>query len=42
MTKALYFQAIIKVTFGVVLVGALIFLPAGTFAFLNGWFCPVG
>jgi len=37
MTKKLFFQAILKFAFGLVLIGALIFLPAGTFAFPNGW-----
>ena len=37
MTKKLFFQAIFKFTLGLVLIGALIFLPAGTFAFPNGW-----
>ena len=33
----LFLQAIAKFTLGVVLVGVLIFLPAGTLAFHNGW-----
>lgn len=37
MTVKLFFQAIVKFLLGVVLVGALIFLPAGTLAFFNGW-----
>lgn len=37
MTAKLFFEAIIKFLLGVVLVGVLIFLPAGTFAFLGGW-----
>ncbi len=37
MSKELFAQAIAKFTFGVLLVGALIFWPAGTFAFWNGW-----
>lgn len=37
MTKKLFIQAIAKFTLGVVLVGLLIFLPAGTFSFWNGW-----
>ncbi len=37
MTKKLFFQAIAKFTLGVLLVGLLIFLPAGTLAFPNGW-----
>ncbi|MBR2877998.1 MAG: isoprenylcysteine carboxylmethyltransferase family protein [Clostridia bacterium] len=37
MTVKLFIQAITKILLGLVLVGALIFLPAGTFAFANGW-----
>ena len=37
MTKKLFFEAIAKFTLGVVLVGALIFLPAGTLDFPGGW-----
>lgn len=37
MTKELFLQAIIKFTAGVILVGILIFLPAGTFAYSQGW-----
>ena len=37
MTAKLFFQAIAKFLLGVVLVGALIFLPAGSFLFFNGW-----
>ena len=37
MTKKLFWSAIIKFTAGVFLVGALIFLPAGTFRFPGGW-----
>ncbi len=37
MTKKLFFQAIIKFILGVVLVGLLVFLPAGTISFINGW-----
>lgn len=33
----LFFQAVIKFTVGVVLVGLLVFLPAGSFRFFNGW-----
>ncbi len=38
MTIKLFIQAIIKFSLGVVLVGLLIFLPAGSFSFVNGWF----
>lgn len=37
MTAKLFIQAITKFILGVLLVGCLIFLPAGTFAFMNGW-----
>lgn len=37
MTVKLFFEAIIKFILGVVIIGALIFLPAGTFNFLGGW-----
>ena len=37
MTTRLFLQAITKFLLGVVLVGVLLFLPAGTLAFFNGW-----
>ena len=37
MTAKLFIQAITKFILGVLLVGCLIFLPAGTVAFMNGW-----
>ena len=37
MTTKLFLQAITKFLVGVVLVGLLIFLPAGTILYLNGW-----
>ena len=37
MTKKLFIEAITKFVLGVVLVGLLIFLPAGTISFFNGW-----
>lgn len=37
MNKKLFFQAIAKFTLGVVAVGVLVFLPAGSLAFFNGW-----
>ena len=37
MTVKLFVQAMAKFALGVVLVGLLIFLPAGTFAFSGGW-----
>ena len=37
MTIKLFIQAILKFLLGVVLVGALIFLPAGTLSYAYGW-----
>ena len=37
MNKKLFAEAIAKFSLGVILVGALIFLPAGTLHFWNGW-----
>lgn len=37
MTKKLFAQAIVKFLAGVLLVGLLVFLPAGTLRFPNGW-----
>ena len=37
MTLKLFLQAITKFILGVVMVGLLIFLPAGTFSYFNGW-----
>ena len=37
MNKSLFISAITKFLLGVVLVGVLIFLPAGTFNYLGGW-----
>lgn len=37
MTIKVFLSAMLKFLLGVVLVGALIFLPAGTLAFANGW-----
>lgn len=37
MNKNLFIQAITKFLLGVILVGLLIFLPAGTFSYFNGW-----
>lgn len=37
MTKKLFLQAIGKFLAGAVLVGVLIFLPAGTLSYFNGW-----
>ena len=37
MTRELFFQAIGKYFLGVLLIGALLFIPAGTLRFRNGW-----
>ena len=37
MNIKLFFEAIIKFITGVILVGLLIFIPAGTFEYFNGW-----
>lgn len=37
MNAKLFFQAILKFSLGVVLVGLLVFWPAGTFAYMQGW-----
>lgn len=37
MTTKFFAEAIIKFISGIILVGALIFLPAGTISFFNGW-----
>ena len=37
MTAKLFIQAITKFLLGFVLVGVLLFLPAGTLSFFNGW-----
>ncbi len=37
MTKKLFVQAIVKFFVGVLLVGLLVFLPAGTLNFFGGW-----
>ena len=37
MTMKLFVQAIVKFLLGVVLVGVLVFWPAGTLSFYNGW-----
>lgn len=37
MTVRLFAEAIVKFLLGVVLIGALIFLPAGSLAYFNGW-----
>ena len=37
MNVKLFFEAIIKFVLGVILVGLLIFIPAGTLRYFNGW-----
>ena len=37
MTRGLLYQAILKYVLGVVIIGILIFLPAGTFDYWNAW-----
>ena len=37
MNVKLFFSAVIKFFIGVLLVGMLVFLPAGTLSFINGW-----
>ena len=37
MTKELYFQAISKFALGLILIALLLFLPAGTLRYWNGW-----
>ena len=37
MTKKLFIQAIGKFIFGVILLGVLVFVPAGTINYPNGW-----
>jgi len=37
MTLKLFIQAIIKFLLGIIFVGLLIFIPAGTISFFNGW-----
>lgn len=35
--RKIFFQAILKFVVGVLLTGILLFLPAGSFAYQNGW-----
>ena len=37
MNKKLFLQAIIKFLVGIILIGAMLFIPAGTFEYWNGW-----
>lgn len=37
MDKKLFFQAIIKFILGVLIVGLLLFIPAGSFSYFNAW-----
>ena len=37
MTKKLFIKALIKFTLGLLVIGLLIFIPAGTLSYINGW-----
>ena len=37
MDKKLFFEAIIKFLLGVLIIGVLLFIPANTIKFWNGW-----
>lgn len=37
MTKILFVEAISKFLLGAIMVGLLVFFPAGTLSFMNGW-----
>lgn len=37
MTKGLFFQALIKFVLGILIIGILLFLPAGTFDYWQAW-----
>ena len=37
MNMKLFFQAIIKFLFGIIIIGALLFIPANTFEYWNAW-----
>ena len=37
MNKRLFFQALIKYTLGILIVGASLFIPAGSLEYWNGW-----
>ena len=37
MNTKLFIQAIIKYIFGVLIVGSLLFIPANSFEYWNGW-----
>ncbi len=37
MSKRLFFQSIFKFSLGVIVIGSLIFVSAGTFNYINGW-----
>lgn len=37
MTKKLFIQAVLKFLLGVIIIGLLIFIPAGTIKYINGW-----
>ena len=37
VTKKLFFEAVFKFLLGIVVIGLLIFIPAGSLNFINGW-----
>ena len=37
MNKKLFYQAILKFLFGILIIGALLFIPAHSFKYWNGW-----
>lgn len=37
MSVKLFIEALVKFVFGIIIVGLLVFLPAGTLYFMNGW-----
>lgn len=37
MKRKLFIQAIIKYVFGILIVGSLLFIPAKSFEYWNGW-----
>lgn len=37
MNFKLFFQAIMKFLLGLIIVGMLLFIPAGTLSYWNGW-----
>ena len=37
MTLKLFFQAMIKILLGIIMIGLLLFIPAGSVSYWNGW-----